>query len=224
MLRKLVPQEKVKRKALETGPVVWYSDTALTLHSSVPNETRKLALFTAAFVSASVGLYVLLRLFNTGSTSNSRLFLDTLSLGALIGSVLLVVVTFLFSYRNPVESCVLDKDTGAATVLSRVVWRWFRPVVTRYRLQDIVAVSVKRGETDLRLDLELKSGAQVKLMEESATLSRAPEIGRQISEFLNIPMSIDIGGTAPIETYPTSDVEVEAEENADVQLDISRRA
>jgi hypothetical protein len=56
----------------------------------------------------------------------------------------------------------------------------------------------------LRLELELKSGTRVKLVEESASISSISELGELISDFLNIPLSIDLGGQTPIETYPAS--------------------
>jgi hypothetical protein len=202
MLEKLVSQDPRKHKST-TMQITTCSETQLALSSTAPQETETFARYSAVIIVSCAGLYGFFRL--VGIHSLLGVPRGFFAFAFVVLSILLVVATVVLSSQSSVESCVLDKETGTVTIVKKVVWRLFRPTIEVYRLMDIVSVILSRTEYNLRLHFELKSGAKVKLVDESALSTSATEIGQQISDFLSVPLSIDLGGRTPIETYPAED-------------------
>ena len=194
-----------KRKTTHTLQVASRSDTHLELYSPLPQRNWEFTRFALLAVLTAIVIYGIWRAADLGSIIPTILGvpLAGIILGLMFASVLIALMPFATSFQHPVETFVVDHETEEAVMTTSVVWRLFRPQVQRYRLPEIVAVQLRRSESNLRLDLELKSGARVKLVDGSASDSSISEIGALISDFLAIPLLIDLGGPTPIETYPT---------------------
>ncbi len=93
------------------------------------------------------------------------------------------------SEADPVETCVLDKRSGRATIVTSVAWQLWSPQAKTYPLQDIAAV-ILRGVT---FELRLQSGSTIRIGSDQSGRANTAGIAERVSAFLDVPLFIEFG-------------------------------
>jgi ribosomal protein S27E len=132
------------------------------------------------------------------------------------GSILLMPVFpgiflfagLLFLINYPAQKSTFDKRSGVATIIERPVWRLCLPRTRTYSLKDVTAITLRQADTvEISLRINLDSGKSVGLTSAPGSKANVSEIAELLSEFMEVPLQINLGLERMIKfptTWPTN--------------------